>query len=53
MRGYTGKILNNAGSIKRRWKEYTESLYQKELVNIQPFQEAEYDQELMGLKEEV
>ncbi|XP_064123393.1 uncharacterized protein LOC135227268 [Loxodonta africana] len=48
-----GKILNDAGSIKRRWKEYTESLYQKELVDIQPFQEVAYDQEPMVLKEEV
>ncbi|MCO6060600.1 hypothetical protein NG726_28650, partial [Pseudomonas sp. MOB-449] len=48
-----GKILDNTGSIKRRWKEYTESLYQKELVHVQPFQEVAYDQEPMVLKEEV
>ncbi|XP_049756696.1 ankyrin repeat domain-containing protein 29 isoform X2 [Elephas maximus indicus] len=48
-----GKILYDAGSIRRRWKEYTESLYQKELVDVQPFQEVAYDQEPMVLKEEV
>ncbi|MCO6062361.1 hypothetical protein NG726_37670, partial [Pseudomonas sp. MOB-449] len=31
----------------------TESLFQKELVDLQPFQEVAYDEEPMVLKEEV
>ncbi|KAM9636083.1 intraflagellar transport protein 57 homolog isoform 1-T1 [Trichechus inunguis] len=53
LKGSMRKMLNTAGSIKKRWKEYTALLYQKKLVDIQLFQEVVYDQEPMVLKEEV